>query len=295
MSFKTYLIDLKLSTSTIERYLSFEKEFILYFSNDERSELGELVPVAQRGRAKRIKALTYNDLLSYFNSKKLNNLKRTTLLHVLNRIQHYYTYLGVENPLRGFQLKGFEKSAQMVFLSVVQLKQIMVYYHQNKRLSLLSKVGISLLIYQGLSTHELPLLTIKNINLEQGEITIPKSVLSSRILPLEASQILNLIGLIGDRKPTDLLLDYQGSNHGQNRHFHWKEQIKRELKKHRLAIPFTNLQQLRASRIAHWIKELGILHAQYLAGHQHLSSTQNYQSQDHEQLRATFEQIHPFF
>lgn len=279
MSFKNYLIDLKLSTSTINRYLSFEKEFILYFSSEN----------------KKLKDLTYNDLLSYFNTKKSNGLKRSTLVHLLNRIEHYYSYLGVENPLEDFTLKGSEKPALMVLLSSLQLKQISVCYHQNKRLSLLSKVGISLLIYQGLSTHELPLLRLENINLEQGEITTPKSVLSSRTLPLEASQILNLMQLIGDKKPHDLLLDYQGSSHGQNRHLHWKEQIKRELKKHKIRLPFTNLQQLRASRIAHWIKELGILHAQHLAGHQHLSSTQNYQSQDHEQLRATFEQIHPLF
>ncbi|WP_052600288.1 site-specific integrase [Aureispira sp. CCB-QB1] len=295
MSFKNYLINLKLSSSTINRYLSFEKELLTYFLSDERSELGAVVPVAQKKRAKKLKALNYNDLLSYFNTKKSNNLKRSTLVHLLNRIQHYYDYLGVENPLKDFRLKGSEKPSSMVFLSPAQLKQIAVCYHQNKRLSLWSKVGISLLIYQGLSTHELPLLRVEHLNLEQGEIRIPKSVLNSRILPLEAAQILNLMQLIGDKKNNDLLLDYQSSSHGQNRHLHWKDQIKRELKKHTIRLPFTNLQQLRASRIAHWIKELGILHAQYLAGHQHLSSTQNYQSQDHEQLRASFEQIHPLF
>lgn len=187
------------------------------------------------------------------------------------------------------------KASLKVNLSKSQLKEIGVCYQQNKRLSILSKVGISLLIYQGLSTHELPLLKVEHIDLERAEIAVPKSYLNERVLSLEASQVLNLMRLLGGKRSDESLLDYQGSSHGQNRHFHWKEQIKRELKKQKIRLPFTNLQQLRGSRIAHWIKDLGILEAQYLAGHTHLISTQQYESMDHEALRSSFEQVHPLF
>lgn len=277
MDFESYLKQQKLAKSTIQRYLSWEKEFILFFSIEK------------------IKVLTYNDLLSYFKDKEQNQLKRSSLIHLLNRIQHYYNYLEIENPFVDFKLKGYEMPIKPQYLSIVQLKQMAIIYHQNKRLGLLSKIAIGLLIYQGLSTHELPLLTIKNIDLQAAEITVPSSHLNSRILALEASQILDLMLFTTDKKADESLLNYKSTYHLQNRHTHWKEQLQRELKKHQINIPFENLQQLRASRIAAWIKDHGILHAQYLAGHQHLSSTQNYQSQDYQQLRATFEQIHPLF
>ena len=279
MSFKNYLQNLEFSPSTISRYLSFEREFSLYFSNAN----------------KKLKDLTYNDLLSYVNAKQQSKPKRSTLVLLLGRIQQYYNYLGVENPIQDFRLKGYEQPTKPPILTANQLKQIAVVYHQNKRLGLVSKVALSLLIYQGLSTHELPLLCVEHLDLQQGEITIPSSRLESRTIALEASQILDLMQLTEGKDLEVSLLDYQGSKHLQNRHSHWKAQIKRELKKHNLAISFINLQQFRNSRIAHWIKDLGILHAQYLAGHHRLGATQAYQAEDHEALRATFTQLHPFF
>lgn len=281
MSFESYLKDLKLSSSTIERYLFWEKEFVLFFSIENKKT--------------NLKDLKYNDLLSYFNNKEQGNLKRSSLVILLGRIQQYYNYLGVTNPFEDFKLKSQESTIKPQLLTAPQLKQLAVIYHQNKRLGLLSKIAIGLLIYQGLSTHELPLLKIEHINLQTAEINVPSNRLNTRSISLEASQILDLMQFVQGKEPTESLLYYQGSNHLQNRHIHWKEQLKKELSKQQIAIPFKNLQQLRNSRIAAWVTDLGILHAQYLAGHQRLGATQAYQSEDHEQLRATFTQLHPLF
>lgn len=67
MSFEDYLKEVELSTSTIDRYLSFEKEFCRYFSNED------------------IKSLSYTDLLGYIESKERKGIKRSTLIHELNR------------------------------------------------------------------------------------------------------------------------------------------------------------------------------------------------------------------
>lgn len=279
MSFENYLKNLKFKPKTIERYLAWEKEFLLFFSTESKD----------------INKLNYNDLIKYFNKKEEANLKRSSLLLILGRIQQYYDYLEQENPFADFKLKGCEPSKKLPILSPSQLQQISTCYHQNARLSLESKIIIDLMIYQAVAANELPLLKVEHIDLQRAEIAIPPSRLNTRTIALQASQILNLLNFIQDKKATENLLNYKGSSHLQNRHFHWKEQIKRELKKQKMAIPFCNLHQLRAGRIALWVKDLGILHAQYLAGHQLLSSTQYYQTEDHEQLRATFTQIHPFF
>lgn len=279
MNFENYLKRQGYKATTVQRYMAWLKGFELYFSIENKC----------------IKNLVYKDLLGYLNDKEQGNLKRSTLVLLLGRINKYYQYLKVENPLADFTLKGYENSYKTAVLSKEQLEQIIQVYRQNKRLNLGSKVALSLLIYQGLSTHELPLLSIHDLDLQRAEINIPSNRLLERTIALEACQILDLLNFTQGKESTNLLFHYQSTSQLQNRHYHWKNQIKVELKKQGLSIPFNNLQQFRNSRIAHWINEGGILKAQYLAGHHRLSSTQQHQSEDHQALRAAFEQVHPFF
>ncbi len=279
MSFEKYLKEQGYKATTVQRYLAWLKGFKLYFSIEN----------------KQLNKLTYNDLLGYLNDKEQGNLKRSTLVLLLGRIKKYYQYLKLENPLTDFKLKGYESSHKALTLTKDQLEQIIQVYRQNKRLNLGSKVALSLLIYQGLSTHELSLLSIHHLDLQRAELNIPSNRLLERTIALEACQILDLLNFTQGKEPANLLFHYRNTSQVQNRHYHWKNQIKVELKKQGLPIPFNNLQQFRNSRIAHWINEEGILKAQYLAGHHRLSSTQQHQSEDHQALRAAFEQVHPLF
>jgi site-specific recombinase XerD len=279
MSFEKYLKEQGYKVATVQRYLAWLKGFKLYFS------------IKKKG----VKDLVYNDLLAYLNHKEQGNLKRSTLVLLLGRIKKYYQYLKLENPLVDFKLKGYENGYKAVPLSKEQLEQIIQVYRQNKRLNLGSKVALSLLIYQGLSTHELSLLSIHHLDLQRAELNIPSNRLLERTIALEACQILDLLNYAQCKQADNLLFHYTNTSQVQNRHYHWKNQIKVELKKQGLSIPFSNLQQFRNSRIAHWINEEGILKAQYLAGHHRLSSTQQHQSEDHQALRAAFEQVHPLF
>lgn len=277
MSFKDYLAGLKFSKNTIARYTSWEAEIKGYLSDVESERW------------------SYNDLLSYIDYKSQMALKRSTMVLILGRIKHYYKYLKEENPLEDFKLKGREKRSKGNLLTSQQLKQIAMAYNENKRLSLLNKIGVNILIYQGLSSHELSLLKLKHIDIKRGEISVPSNRLNERVLALEGSQLLDIITYTKGKEKERSLLEYQGARHLQNRHTHWKEQIKREIKKQQLKIPFKNLQQLRNSRISQWVKDLGILHAQYLAGHHRLGATQTYQRENYEQLRSSFNQLHPLY
>lgn len=209
-----------------------------------------------------ISKLNYNQLLEYIIYKENQGIKRATLVHILNRIQVYFNYLQVDNPLEHFKLKGAKPSEEKVFLSAAQLKGISTLYFQNPRLSLLSKIAISLLNYQGLSTKELPKLQVHFFDLPKAILHLPKGILQARTLALEDVQILALSQYLPQAKNYLNLLNYNTENQMKNRPYHWKNQIQKELDKHQITIPYQNLQQLRASRIAHWIKSQGILQAQ---------------------------------
>lgn len=277
-SFEKYLKGLKYSPKTIARYLAWEKEFSTCFSKENNHKL-----------------LNYNDLLSYFIEKESRGLTRSTLVHLLARIKCYYGYLGVENPLEDFKLKGYTTKKRSNYLSTQNLSSIAVSYHKNTRLSNWSKIALGLLVYQGVSTHELPNIRIGDLNLERGELSIKSSSLAARILKLEANQILSLLTFTNGKSLKNKLLPNLCCKDIENRYSHLKEQIKRELRREKQAIPFDNLQQLRRSRIHHWINEQGILAAQYLAGHKSLISTQSYQKEEGEELRAIFKALHPLF
>ena len=274
MSFKQYLEALHLAPNTVDRYVAWERSFLRYLDGQTIEQIGS------------------KELLLYLKSKQV---KRSTAVHLLARLKHYYRYVGLDFPLGKMQLKGYDQSEKAPFLSPQQLEQIVHAYQQNKRLALVSQAVIQLLVYQGINTHELRLLEVQHLDLLKGVISIPADQLASRILPLAACQILSLAQLIQGKEQGDSLLNYQGDSHLQNRHQHWKLQIKKELKKQEFKIPFENLQQLRNSRIALWIKEHGILKAQYLAGHTSIVSTQLYQQLDYEQLRTSFQAAHPFY
>lgn len=277
MSFESYLRQLDFSSKTVKRYLSWERELKGYFEG------------------KTIEKLTYNELLGYFMSKESRGLSKGSLVHVLARIRHYYKYLGVENPLSNFQLKGQKTTAKIHYLSSEELDRIIQIYTSNDQLEDWTKVALGLLVYQGLSTKELSLLRIEALNLQSGIITILAYQLAKRELKIEACQMFDLLNYTQNKEPNIPLFPSLQKTQLSNDYYQLKKQIKQELQKAKAKIRFKNLAQLRASRIRIWIEQEGILAAKYQAGHKSLLSTQRYQKDAGEQLRAIFEQIHPLF
>jgi site-specific recombinase XerD len=54
-----------------------------------------------------------------------------------------------------------------------------------------------------------------------------------------------------------------------------------------------NLDQIRASVITHWVKVYDLRKAQYMAGHRHVSSTEEYKQQVLDELQADVKKFHP--
>ena len=154
---------------------------------------------------------------------------------------------------------------------------------------------LSLLVYQGLATEELPHLRVNNIDLQSGFLNVPANNLVARTIKLEACQMLLLLEYTRNKKPYAKLFPRLSIGRAGNHYNQLKSQIKKELSKNQKHIPFKNLSQLRSSRIRLWIEKRGILAAQYLAGHRSLISTQYYQKEESAALRAIFENIHPMF
>ena len=238
------------------------------------------------GVGKKLEALTSKDLLGYLESK--SNLTAVSLEIQLRNLRYYYSYQGLECPLLDFKIAVKNGIASYDYLSENDLRLLYQKSLDYSRMSVESQVLVGVLVYQGLSTKELPNLLVSSINIAEALLE-----LSTRSIPLVALQLPLLLRYISDKSKDDHLFNYRDKKHLQNKHTGLKVQLQRSLSG--VDLRFKNLYQLRASRIALWIEKEGILQAQYYAGHGHLRSTQAYDRTGLAQLREAFEGHHPMF
>jgi integrase/recombinase XerD len=153
----------------------------------------------------------YKDILEYVaHLRKNENLHPKTIKQYLNGAKIYYYYLleiGKRNDHPCSELYLKDKINKQIKVDVLYSAETLEKYlesHKNdaKLVRRRNEVITSLLIYQGLTVGEIVALEIDDINLEQAEIYIKSSEKSkSRILPLQAKQILLFLNYLKEDKP----------------------------------------------------------------------------------------------
>jgi site-specific recombinase XerD len=161
-----------------------------------------------------------------------------------------------------------------------------------------NKIILSLIIYQGITTGEITAIELKDVNLEEGKIYIPKVGRSnSRTMQLEAFQVLQIQKYITQVRPVILALAEKESeklfisigkgNRMSNSYIKFLKQIKK------LNPKVKDFKQIRASIITHWLKNYNIRQVQYMTGHRYISSTEVYRTDTLESLQEMIEELHP--
>jgi site-specific recombinase XerD len=152
----------------------------------------------------------YKDILEYVaHLRKNENLHPKTIKQYLNGAKIYYYYLleiGKRNDHPCSELYLKDKVNKQIKVDVLYSAETLEKYlesHKNdaKLVRRRNEVITSLLIYQGLTVGEICNLQIEDINLEKAEITIKSSEKQTRILPLQAKQILLFLNYLKEDKP----------------------------------------------------------------------------------------------
>lgn len=152
----------------------------------------------------------YKDILEYVGHLRKNeNLHPKTIKQYLNGAKIYYQYLleiGKRNDHPCSELYLKDKINKQIKVDVLYSAETLEKYlesHKNdaKLVRRRNEVITSLLIYQGLTVGEICALEINDINLEEAEITIKSSEKQTRILPLQAKQILLFLNYLKEDKP----------------------------------------------------------------------------------------------
>lgn len=227
-----------------------------------------------------------------------------TVNNQLKTIEQYFDYLQLkgkrkDHPLKNFRIKTPKRPLITGFLTEEELQNIEKEFREKKykkgQFELYGKrnqIILSLLIYQALNTGSLRELKVKDIDLEKGIIRVPEATenrLKERILPLEASQILELYKYITETR-TELLQISKTVKEteklfiiGENTKF---SSITKQIRK-QINVP--SLQQIRNSRINLWLKQYNLREVQYKAGFRYLRSLEYFNQTELENLKQEIE------
>jgi integrase/recombinase XerD len=258
-------------------------------------------------------------------SKNQENITRRNSLIALN---HYFTYLAInkqvaQNPTSLIKIRGTHKRHLYSIYTAEELQALLDnYYHvyiktfddshipkNQRQQSFLSRhrnhTMLGLLVNQGLSTSELQKINLHDLDLQKATIRVAGGKKSNpRTLPLAASQIGSLIQYINTIRPQFT----QFCTESERLFFALPESSKQKTSTTNLMHTFkpltkqvkeidnnlVNFKQVRASVITHWLKTEGLRKTQYLAGHRHISSTENYQPNNLDGLIDDITKFNPF-
>ena len=231
-----------------------------------------------------------SEVHEYIRSLQSKNNQAATINLNLRSIELYYrSNQRVPNPVEGIRVQDNKHSFTRVMLTAERLEEIYSSYLQRE--SSLTKaqqrnsVLLGLLIYQGLSSSDLGKIERQHLQLEIGKIEVPSSRrINGRHLKLEAVQILTLQSYLSHIpiERTALLF-----NDLDNKLCFLLKELKRQFPE------IKHLRLLRQSRIIHWLKVCHVREVQYRAGFKHISTVEDYQSQDLESLKEELQKHHP--
>ena len=188
-TFPAYLQSRNLQTLHIERYQKKIDRYTLWLS-----EHRDITP----DNAEKKDILDY---LQYLQEKRSAVAK--TRAHILGAIRHYYTFLQqkgevTSNPTNLIKLRGTRKKILYKILSMEELNEFLDIFYlckvknapdERRHLATRNYLILSLFAYQGITRNQLKTISIDDLDLRKGTITIPANRRkNARTIPLQSAQ-----------------------------------------------------------------------------------------------------------
>ena len=250
-----------------------------------------------------ITEVSYNDIMAYVKHCSSSGNAQKTIAIKLTFLNHYFMWLVKEgeipdNPVSNIHIKGIQRKHLCHSLKKEELDKLYHEFNPAGAAGIRNKVMLGLIVYQALRVEELTSLTLKSLQLREGKIRIEAGrKTNGRTLTLESHQVVDLLEYISNArkelleltgKETEQLFTSSGTG---DKLLNTLQYILAQLKKQNTDVK--DWKQLRASVITYWIAIYGLRKAQYLAGHRFISSTEEYQQQDLDELQGDIDRFHP--
>jgi site-specific recombinase XerD len=275
--------------------------------------------------------VTKPDILKYLEYLKNNRRQQnsTRKLH-LSALKHYFNHLYQEgmiakNPCSLLKIRGVKRKTLYKIYTPDELEQLFDnYYHvfirnfdnsrynnerQRRYMALTGERNaaiLSILVHQGVITTEIGKIETDDLDIIKASLKIRSTKKhNERTLPLKAAQIGVLMHYLQNIRPQ--FLEYQTTE--SNKLFLSLPALGKKTMDNDMAEgvfiklsaqlktidkQFLNFLQVRAAIITSWLKVHGLRKTQYLAGHKHVTSTEEYISNNLDDLTDNINKLHPF-
>jgi integrase/recombinase XerD len=274
-----------------------------------------------------LKQFKYSELVRFIdltlNSLLILHKKRSRINRVLTSITYYFDCLSeknpsVTNPAKNIRIRNNNKRLVHDLLDYNELINLYKQNNPETPRNFRNQVILGFLICQGFTVRELHNLKVSDIKLREGSILIRgdnakalRKGTTTRELPLEASQVIDILEYLNNIRPKILSGKYlitPGRKPGRNNRLRRTDQVllsmngspylKNSLHHLFLDIRKSNSQvisarQLRQSLIAHWLTKYNLRKVQYMAGHRYVSSTEWYKGSNLDELKREVNIFHP--
>ena len=258
-----------------------------------------------------VETFTYTQMMYYLRSQRKREITQRSIQQRTGYIKQYLNWLVktgdiTHNPILAISIQGVKRQRLYHIIEPEELHKIPEQYETERETKVVAqhcppqelnqlarkrnKVLLGLFIYQGISSHDLSNIKTQHVHIKKGLITIPGARrINERTLKLEAAQLFELHEYITIVRPELLQRNHTSSDQlfvtKQNgKHIaNTLQCIIREIKKQHPAV--ISFKQIRASVISNWLKHYNIRKVQYMAGHKYISSTEQYQQHNIEDLQ----------
>lgn len=214
-------------------------------------------------------------------------------------ITHFNQSIGMQsNPALLVHLTKSERKTPTQLLDEEFLDTIYRETTANTLVQKRDRCILGMMLFLGLSRSEVTTIQLEDLKLEDGKLYVPQTIIANeRYINLNPKQILHLSQYIYDVRPkleqqykinTNRLFFSCGEATGLNGALaRLMKRLKREF--HYVK----DFKQFKQSRMAIWVKELGLRQAQYLGGYRYVTSVQRYDFKSIDDLKMKLEYNHP--
>lgn len=246
----------------------------------------------------------YNDVVMHFDRLTKRYSNSSTRVRILTSIKKYYDFLlfsGVrsDHPCRKLYIRRKKSQIQTQELfSMKELQLVLCQPNTQTSLGVRNKVVLSLLVCQGLASDEIIKLTLQDVDLDGGYVSIKGSkMISGRTLNLEASQIRLIDNYICEHRKAISKSDGKSlivSSRGEAMSI---DGIRCIVDPWRSMFPdrVLNPEKIRMSVISYWVNErkLPVESVLDMSGLKWASSVMQYKDIDMDLQKEMIERFHP--
>lgn len=245
------------------------------------------------------KKITLNQTYDFLAYRRLKGDTSQNIAIYKTALTHFNQAIGMpSNPALLVHLAKNERKTPTQLLDEEFLETIYRDTSANTLVKKRDRCILGMMVFLGLQRNELGILDLQDLKLEEARLYVSQTLTTNeRYINLNPKQMMHLSQYIYDVRPK-LTTEYKLNT---NRLFFscgdasgLDAVMSRMMKRLKREFHYVkDFKQFKQSRMAIWIKDLGLRQAQYLGGYRYVTSVQRYDFKSIDDLKLKLEYIHP--